>query len=243
VRVPQPNHPKQSDCQATQWPAHTKTSFHLKPIYQGITMDAPKRVLIVDDEPNVRLVFRTALEAAGYEVSEAASGEAALAHLEKLPADLVLLDLKMPVLDGMQTLGKLRDAGNRTPVVVITAHGSVSEAVAAMKFGAVDFLPKPVSPTTLRAVVAEVCARQATTPLPDQVPAADGPPAFLFREDLGRIRQAMERRDFDDAEFFLRIAEALKPGAREVSKLREAIQARKLQPEGFSFRALGNLLR
>ena len=121
-------------------------------------MDAPKRILIVDDEPNVRLVFRTALEATGYLVTEAADGDAALAQLRKLPIDLILLDLKMPVVDGMETLQRLRDVGDETPVVVVTAHGSVPDAVAAMKLGAVDFLPKPVSPVTLRAVVAGVCA-------------------------------------------------------------------------------------
>ena len=91
-------------------------------------MDAPKRILIVDDEPNVRLVFRTALEATGYLVTEAADGDAALAQLRKLPTDLILLDLKMPVVDGMETLRRLRDAGDETPVVVVTANGSVTTA-------------------------------------------------------------------------------------------------------------------
>src|SRR5271157_6214399 len=91
-------------------------------------MDAPKRILIVDDEPNVRLVFRTALEATGYLVTEAADGDAALAQLRKLPTDLILLDLKMPVVDGMETLRLLRDAGDETPVVVVTANGSVPDA-------------------------------------------------------------------------------------------------------------------
>jgi DNA-binding response OmpR family regulator len=206
-------------------------------------MDAPKRILIVDDEPNVRLVFRTALEATGYLVTEAADGDAALAQLRKLPTDLILLDLKMPVMDGMETLQRLRDTGNETPVVVVTAHGSVPDAVAAMKLGAVDFLPKPVSPGTLRAVVAGVCAlcsaSRATIKTPVTAPAS----AHLFDEDLSRTRLAMERREYDDAEFFLRIADALKPGSQEVTRLRETLASRKLHPEGFSFRALGDLLR
>ena len=60
-------------------------------IASGFTMDAPKRILIVDDEPNVRLVFRTALEATGYLVTEAADGDAALAQLRELPTDLICL--------------------------------------------------------------------------------------------------------------------------------------------------------
>jgi len=206
-------------------------------------MDAPKRILIVDDEPNVRLVFRTALEATGYLVTEAADGDAALAQLRKLPTDLILLDLKMPVVDGMETLRRLRDAGDETPVVVVTAHGSVPDAVAAMKLGAVDFLPKPVSPVTLRAVVAGACALCSANRVAVKTPVAAAAPAHLFEEDLSRTRRAMERREYDDAEFFLRIADALRPGSPEVTRLRETLHSRKLHPEGFSFRALGDLLR
>jgi len=206
-------------------------------------MDAPKRILIVDDEPNVRLVFRTALEATGYLVTEAADGDAALAQLRKLPTDLILLDLKMPVVDGMETLRRLRDAGDETPVVVITAHGSVPDAVAAMKLGAVDFLPKPVSPVTLRAVVAGACALCSANRVAVKTPVAAAAPAHLFEEDLSRTRRAMERREYDDAEFFLRIADALRPDSQEVARLRETLHSRKLHPEGFFFRALGDLLR
>ncbi len=206
-------------------------------------MDAPKRILIVDDEPNVRLVFRTALEATGYLVTEAAAGDAALVQLRRLPIDLILLDLKMPLVDGMETLRLLRDAGNETPVVVITAHGSVPDAVAAMKLGAVDFLPKPVSPVTLRAVVAGVCALRPANRAVVKPPLAAAAPAHLFDEDLNRSRRALERHEYDDAEFFLRIADALRPGSPEVSRLRETLQSCKLHPEGFSYRALGDLLR
>lgn len=206
-------------------------------------MDARKRILIVDDESNVRLVFRTALEASGCEVSEAKDGAVALAELRKRPFDLILLDLKMPVVDGMDTLQRLRDSDDETPVVVITAHGRVAEAVAAMKLGAIDFLPKPVSPASLRAVVAAACAAQATTrERPRSVGTATSVQAFLFEEDLSRTRQAMERREFGDAEFFLRIADALNPGSQEVVRLRETLQSRKAHPEGFSFRSLGDML-
>ena len=119
------------------------------------------RILIVDDEPNVRLVFRTALESAGYSVSEVEDGETALDRLEESSADLVLLDLKMPGIGGMETLRRLRDAGNDVPVVIVTAHGSIPDAVQAMKFGAIDFLSKPLRPEALRKVVGEVFRRHA----------------------------------------------------------------------------------
>ncbi len=119
------------------------------------------RILIVDDEPNVRLVFRTALEAAGYNVEEAEDGDTALDRLEWSPADLILLDLKMPGIGGMETLQRLREAGNDVPVVIVTAHGSIPDAVAAMRLGAIDFLSKPLRPEALRKVVGDVVRRSA----------------------------------------------------------------------------------
>ena len=129
-------------------------------------MNASKCVLIVDDEPNVRLMLRTTLETAGYRVLEAADGLAALAQLRQTSCDLILMDLRMPEVDGMWALYRLRERGDTTPVVVLTAHGSIPDAVTAMKLGACDFLAKPVTPDALRAVVAAVI-RNATNNRPD----------------------------------------------------------------------------
>ena len=120
-----------------------------------------KHILIVDDEPNVRLVFRTALESVGYTVAEAEDGASALEWLARSPTDLVLLDLQMPGVGGMEVLRRLRDAGNDVPVVIVTAHGSIPDAVQAMKLGAIDFLTKPLNPEPLRHVVASVIRRHA----------------------------------------------------------------------------------
>ena len=235
-------------------------------------MSLQKRILIVDDEANVRMVFRTTLETAGHEVAEAEDGAAAILLARKAPFDLILLDLKMPGTGGMETLKRLRNSGDQTPVVVVTAHGGIAEAVAAVKLGATDFLPKPVSPTSLREVVASASTSTATTtsastsPKPSQasapgqrlpeepravVAAPTSPPEAprdhwgspLFEEDLKRIRRAMDRHEFDDAEFFLCVADALNPGAAEVAALREDLRARRKSPAGFSFRALGDLMR
>src|SRR5271157_858781 len=231
-------------------------------------MSLQKRILIVDDEPNVRMVFRTTLEAAGHEVAEAADGAVAILLARKAPFDLILLDLKMPGTGGMETLKRLRNSGDQTPVVVVTAHGGIAEAVAAVKLGATDFLPKPVSPTSLREVVASASAStsarasakpsQASAPvqrLPEESRAVAAAPTSLpeaprdhwrsplFEEDLKRIRRAMDRREFDDAEFFLCVADALNPGAAEVAALCEDLRARRKSPAGFSFRALGDLMR
>ena len=123
-------------------------------------MGLAKHILIVDDEPNVRLVFRTALESTGAELAASENGEAALAWLKDHSVDLVLLDLQMPRIGGMEVLEQLRAGGNDVPVIIITAHGSIPDAVAAMKLGAIDFLSKPLTPDALRRAVTEVLDRK-----------------------------------------------------------------------------------
>lgn len=115
----------------------------------------PVRVLIVDDQPNVRAVVRHCLEPDGYAVREAADGREALAAVTDWRPRVVLLDLAMPVLDGMNTLRELRaQAGDDMPrVVVATAHGSVKAAIEALRLGADDFLEKPFSPDDLRQAI------------------------------------------------------------------------------------------
>jgi two-component system response regulator HydG len=101
------------------------------------------RVLVVDDDAGIRYTLREILESSGFVVDEAADGEAALARFAEAPAELVITDLRMPKLDGMGLLARLR-AGSPVPrVVVITAHGSERQAVAAMKAGATDYFRKP----------------------------------------------------------------------------------------------------
>jgi DNA-binding response OmpR family regulator len=120
-------------------------------------------ILIVDDEPNIRLGFRTALTTAGYSVDEAETGPVALDMLACASRDLVLLDLLLTGLSGMEVLRRLRVGANESSVVIVTAHGTVPDAVAAMKLGAVDVLSKPIAPTELRRVVGDVLAWHAGT--------------------------------------------------------------------------------
>jgi DNA-binding NtrC family response regulator len=159
------------------------------------------RILIVDDEPNLRLVFRTALESAGYAVFEARDGQEALELIHGDSFGLVLLDLRMSGTDGMETLRLLRSEGAGVPVVVVSAHGSIPDVVAAMRLGAIDFIPKPLAPETLRRVVHEavVFGRGLLT----QTSASS---ERLTHEALRRARQALERGECDEADFFLRVA-------------------------------------
>ena len=96
------------------------------------------RVLVVDDDQGIRYTLREILESSGLAVDEAADGEAALACFVAAPADLVITDLRMPKLDGMGLLARLQTMAPAPRVVVITAHGSERQAVAAMKAGAFD---------------------------------------------------------------------------------------------------------
>ena len=111
------------------------------------------RVLVVDDDAGVRYTLREILESSGFEVGEAPDGEAALERLAAAPADLVITDLRMPSLDGMGLLARLQAQSPAPRVVVITAHGSERQAVAAMKAGAIDYFRKPFEMEELLAVV------------------------------------------------------------------------------------------
>src|ERR1035438_6156851 len=103
-----------------------------------------RRVLVVDDEPEIRNVLSGVLEDDGYLVSGAATGEAALEALPGGEFDLVLLDIWLPGMDGMEVLSRIQEMPlpERPVVVMISGHGSVEAAVKATKLGAFDFLEK-----------------------------------------------------------------------------------------------------
>ncbi len=112
------------------------------------------RILIVDDEERMAGVVAMALARAGYECETCASGEAALRALEAHGADAVVTDWKMPQMDGIELLRQLRARQPKLPVILLTAHGSVPSAVAAMREGAFDYVSKPFDNDELRAIVA-----------------------------------------------------------------------------------------
>src|SRR5688572_6505478 len=105
-----------------------------------------RRILVVDDEPGVRAGLGEVLRRGGFAVTPVGTAEEALAVLGRETVDLLVTDLRLPGLSGLDLLRALRDGGRATPAVVITAHGTIEDAVAAMKLGALDFLTKPFSP-------------------------------------------------------------------------------------------------
>ena len=109
------------------------------------------RILVVEDEEKLRRVIELQLQSSGFEVDKAGSAEEALRLADR--ADLILTDLRLPGMDGLEFLALLRRQNSRTPVIVMTAFGTVESAVQAMKEGAFDFLPKPFSLDHLTAVI------------------------------------------------------------------------------------------
>jgi two-component system, NtrC family, nitrogen regulation response regulator NtrX len=103
-----------------------------------------QKVLVVDDEAAIRDTLRMVLEYEGYEVATAPDGRAALAELDAAPADAVLLDIKMPGMDGLETLDRIVSRGAAPPVLMISGHGDIATAVESTRRGAADFLEKPL---------------------------------------------------------------------------------------------------
>jgi len=111
-----------------------------------VSEDLRIRLLIVDDEQSIRRLCVTVGEALGFVCLEAASGETAIALLEEQPAHMILTDMVMPQMSGLQFLEKVKKMLPRTEVAVMTGHGSIETAVQAMKLGAYDYISKPFSP-------------------------------------------------------------------------------------------------
>ena len=119
-----------------------------------------RSILIVDDEKNIRLTLSQALEASGWETDTASNGEEALLKLKEREFRLILLDLKMPGMDGMEVLRRVSEVRPDIRIIIITAYGTVESAVEAMKLGACDFIQKPFVPDEIRNLVSRVMDRE-----------------------------------------------------------------------------------
>ncbi len=101
-------------------------------------------VLLVDDEPSHRLMLRAHLREEGFETEEAADGQEAVDRVGRHFYDLVLMDVRMPILDGIEALQRIKKISPAIPVIMMTAYGSIDSAVEALKSGADDYLTKPL---------------------------------------------------------------------------------------------------
>jgi len=112
------------------------------------------RILAVDDDPSARELVADFLQARGHEVEMAADGETALAMMASQPPDLVLLDLMMPGMTGMQMLQRVPESCKHVPVIVVTAVAEEDVGKAALRAGAIDYLTKPIDFPSLERAVA-----------------------------------------------------------------------------------------
>jgi len=119
---------------------------------------------VVDDDPDVRGALERALRHAGYTVATAAHGADALDHLARSPVDLVVLDVLMPMLDGFEACRMLRQRGDATPVLVLTARDAVDDRVTGLEAGADDYLVKPFALRELLARIRALLRRSRARP-------------------------------------------------------------------------------
>ena len=144
-------------------------------------------VLVVDDEPAVRDALDRALRAEGYRVSTAADGRAALDAVESDRPDLVVMDVLMPVMDGLEACRAIRAAGDRTPILVLTARDSVADRVEGLDAGADDYLVKPFALDELLARIRALLRRAA--------PDADERPMRFDDLELDPVTRDVRRAD------------------------------------------------
>ncbi|MFM2375459.1 MAG: hypothetical protein RLZZ165_556, partial [Bacteroidota bacterium] len=111
-----------------------------------------RKILVAEDEDAIRFLLKENLEYEGYEVIEAENGLAGLEHAEKSSPDLILLDLMLPQMSGMEVCKRLRSTGNTVPVIMLTSRGQQMDKVIGLKAGADDYITKPFD-------ILELCAR------------------------------------------------------------------------------------
>jgi FixJ family two-component response regulator len=152
------------------------------------------RILIVEDEANVRLNYRITLETEGYEVVEATTSASALLVLIEQSFAVAILDMRLPGMDGLELLAKMREMEIAVPAMIVTAYSDVPHAVKAMKLGAIDFLQKPLRPEDLRRIVAEIVKRHA----PETEHAAES-----FNSHIVAAKRCLNLRSFQLARLHL----------------------------------------
>ncbi|MBM4423250.1 MAG: response regulator transcription factor [Chloroflexi bacterium] len=174
----------------------------------------PQTILIADDEPQLIKVVRGYLEQAGFRVVSAPDGPAALAQYKHEKPDLVLLDLNMPGMDGLDVARKLRAASN-VPIIMITARVEETDRLIGLELGADDYVTKPFSPREVVARVRAVLRRAEGAPTPPEVIRVADIVIDLTRHTVTRGGESIE---LTPTEFGLLAAMAREPG-RAFSRL------------------------
>lgn len=168
----------------------------------------PARILIVDDEPSILATMAPLLRAKGYEVATATTGYAALEAVDRQPPQLVILDLTLPDLDGIEVCRRLRE-GRAIPIVVLSARGGEPDKVAALDGGADDYVTKPFGAEELLARIRVALRRTEIAPTPSG-PIGRGDLAIDV--DRRRVTRGTEEIRLTPKEFELLIFLAQHPG-------------------------------
>lgn len=151
-------------------------------------------VLVVDDEAGIRSFLKGALSPEGHEVDEASSAGEALEVVERRKYDLVITDLRMPNMSGMDLVRRLRTEHPSIEVIVLTAHSTISTAVEAIKLGAFDYLEKPLaSPAQARKLVARALERTPPAAAEDLPRGGDSPALTYGAPAMGRVVHALRK--------------------------------------------------
>lgn len=176
-------------------------------------MVSSKRILIVDDDPGICQTLSLALNDLDYAIEIVHSGETALSAIEKRNFSIVLLDIRMPGVDGMEALRRMRLIAPQIRVIMMTAHGGIESAVAAMKLGAVDFIQKPFTPPEIRNLVKAVIQREAL----------DDSMAKGYASCIELAKKCITDHRFEAAGAHLRKAVAIDPSRAETFNLLGAV--------------------
>ena len=170
-------------------------------------------ILIVDDATNIRMTMAEALEPLKLEIDTSADGEDALSKLKRKKYDLMLLDIKMPGMSGMDVLRDVKRTRPDTRVIIVTAFGTIESAVEAIKLGACDFIEKPFVPDKLRELVKRVLDREHLK----EMGAAD----FISFNELAK--RCIWAGNFDSAIEYLHKAISIEPNRPETFNLLGAL--------------------
>lgn len=163
-----------------------------------------QRILIVDDEDHIRFSLKQVLEDAGYHITTAQSGLVALDHVEENGCDLMLLDLRMPKMNGRDVLNAIKENRPELPVAIVTAHGTVDQAVEMVRKGAENFIHKPFTPKEIRTTVAQILTQESTET------------ADAYDRLIENARKGIRTENYDQARQYIQKAfsiDATQPGA------------------------------
>lgn len=178
------------------------------------TSSAKAHVLIVDDEAGVRELLGDALRVAGYSVSAAPDGMSALTALRTAPADLLIIDINMPVLDGFELLEQLRKKGDHTPALMLSARGERTDITRGLRLGADDYVTKPFGLEELLLRVGAILRRVKAVAIENSTLRCG---KLLLDEDQHKVFYADDEIELSPTEFKL-LQELMRNKGRVITK-------------------------